>query len=451
MMSIINKILGIPTTFAQVTSSASQVANDTGDEFGKLFGNFLAQIPLWIAAIVVALLSYVLAIIVRKAIEKKLAQEGVDEEHQEVRIVAGRGSFFAVLTIGVTTALSIVGIDLAPIVAAGAFGLGFALQDIIMNSISGMLILASRHYTIGDVIKVGGVVGRIVDIQTRATIIRAFDGTMVIVPNAHLFKNVVISKTSNPYRKLTFIMGVDYSADLKQAMELSLAVVKTVPWVLKKPRPRVIFYEWGDYSINFRINVWIDSKGGKLIKVKNAVMIALSKAYNESGINIPYPIQTIQLDKADEEEFTKEEIDKKIAEIKTKLAPKSKQTDIQILSPTASQATPEKKLPTAIDTTPNSPGQNWLQEALVKQTQPESTTPASPVQQPVVSEPVPQAQNKQPAVQPQPATTQSEAPTSQTATEANNQPPNTAPIQAAPSTPPQQTNPAEGLPPAANA
>lgn len=453
MMSILNKILGISTVFAQVTSSASQVANETGDEFGKLVGNFLAQIPLWIAAIVVAILSYGLAIIVRKSIEKKLAQEGIDEEHQEVRIVAGRGSFFAVLTIGITTALSIVGIDLAPIVAAGAFGLGFALQDIIMNSISGMLILASRHYSIGDIIKVGSVVGRIVDIQTRATIIRAFDGTMVIVPNAHLFKNVVISKTSNPYRKLTFIMGVDYSADLKQAMELSLAVVKTIPWVLKKPRPSVIFYEWGDYSINFRINVWIDSKGGKLIKVKNAVMIALSKAYNESGINIPYPIQTIQLDKADEEEFTKEEIDKKIAEIKAGFSPKSKKSEIQILSPAASgQATPEKKLPTAIDTTPNSPGQNWLQEALVKQVQePEKKNLPTPAPEPqqVSPESTQQTQITQPtAVQPQ-VTPQSEAAsTPQTDSEANNQvtptQPQTPPIS------PQQTNSAAGLPPAAS-
>lgn len=392
-MSLLNQIFAISVARAQVaaTGTMEKVASGTSDELGKLVTNFFLQIPLWIAAIVVAILSYGIAIVVRKSIEGKLAQNGIAEEHKEIQIVASRSAFFMVLVVGVTVSLSIVGIDLKPIVAAGAFGLGFALQDIIMNMVSGMFILASRHYTIGDVIKVNGVAGKIEEIQTRATIIKGFDGTRIVVPNAELFKNVVVSKTSNPYRKLSFIMGVDYSADLAQVMELTLAVVKNIPWVLKKPKPKVIFYEWGDYSINFRINVWIDSKGGKMLKVKNAVIMELSKAYNESGLNIPYPIQTIQLDKADQEEISKEEIDKRIATIKNSLktsgrpapvaavVPPVTPTMVPPVTPTVvTSSSPQTGLPTAIETTPNSPGQSWLQEALARQVAAPAAEPANP-------------------------------------------------------------------------
>jgi small conductance mechanosensitive channel len=391
-MSILNQILGIPAAIAQVSSTAAgKVASETNDEFGKIVSNFFAQIPLWIAAIVVALLSYVLAIIVRRSIENKLSQQGVDEEHKEVRIVAGRGSFFIVITIGFTTALSIVGIDLAPIVAAGAFGLGFALKDIIMNSVSGMFILASRHYTIGDVIKIKSVVGKIEDIQTRATIIRAFDGTRVIVPNAFLFKNIVISKTSNPFRKLSFKMSVDYGADLKQVMELCTLVVSTIPWVLKKPKPSVFLGAWGKYAISFKVNVWIDSKGGKLIKTKNAVILELSKAFAEAGIKIPYPIQTLHLDQADEEEISKDEITQRVTKMKEDMKNKNIDKSTMVLSPSAAagiekakEAAPKKPaptpLPTAIDTTPNSPGQNWLEDALTTQVGKKKAEPEPPVQ-----------------------------------------------------------------------
>lgn len=439
-MPILNHILGIPTALAQVASTANKVGEETTNEFAKLVANFFAAIPLWIAAIVVAILSYIVAILVKRSIENKMAEKGIEEEHKEIQIVAGRSAYFVVLVIGITISLSIVGIDLKPIVAAGAFGLGFALQDIIMNTISGMLILASRHYTIGDVISVDGIVGRIMEIQTRATIIKAFDGTKVIVPNANLFKNTVVSKTSNPFRKLSFVMGVGYGCDLKQVMDLTLAVVKNIPHVLASPKPSVVFYEWGDYSINFRVNVWIDSKGGKMLKVKNQVIMDLSKAYDESGLDIPYPIQTIYMDKAEEENLTNDQVQEKINAIKSRLNSQKASRTLPINSPLAATvnmpvaapvnaqpmpvvqanqspqvttpaapnvsavntAQPAPTMPSAIATTANSPGQSWLEKALATEVsqvnqsqanQPVSETPtsvANPTQTtPVESAPAP--------------------------------------------------------------
>ncbi len=436
-MSLLNQILGIAVAHAQTaTEKAGDVANSTGSELTKLIGNFIASIPLWIAAVVVAFFSYILAVGVKKALEAKLSEQGIEEEHKEVKIVAGRSAFFGVLIIGITVSLSIVGIDLKPIVAAGAFGLGFALQDIIMNLISGMFILASHHYTIGDVISTGSVTGRIEEIQTRATIIKAFDGTKVIIPNSDLFSNVVISKTSNPYRKISFIQGVGYGTDLKKVMELTLAVVNSIPWVLKKPKASVIFTEWDDSWIDFKINVWIDSKGGKFVKVKNRVIMDVTKAYEEAGIYIPYPIQTVQFENTPkgwtEDEIDQDAVTKKMKEIKEKYKIKALagQTPGRIgfspmqpgnlltpqLVPAVAAAVPvtaeitsaavntsapvpagnatspatavpgTESMPIAIQTTPNSPGQDWLHQALQAQvvatSQPVQPAPEAPVTAP---------------------------------------------------------------------
>lgn len=351
-MSILNYILGIPAVFAQVSSNtASDVGGQTSNELAKLVANVFQQIPLWIVAIIVSFVSYFVAIAVRRSIELKLSKEGIEEEHREIQIIAGRSAFFCTLTLGITIALSIVGIDLKPIVAAGAFGLGFALQDIIMNLIAGMMILAARHFTIGDVITVGAVTGKIVEIQTRATIIKGFDGTKVIVPNAELFSNVVISKTSNPFRKISFLMGVGYGSDLKQVMALTLAVVNSIPWVLKKPKSSVIFSAWGDSTIDFKINVWIDSKGGKFVKVKNRVIMDLTNAYDEAGVDIPYPIQTVKLDKGDQAELDQDAISKKMNQVKGKYKTKSlsKEQAASLVTTASAEQAPG--------------GQSWLQSA----------------------------------------------------------------------------------------
>ena len=97
-------------------------------------------------------------------------------------MVATRGASAAVLLIGITAGLKIAGLDLTSIIAAAAFGVGFAMKDLIMNFISGIIILLQKQFTIGDWIKIKGTEGTIKEIQSRYTIIKQFDGTKVIVP-----------------------------------------------------------------------------------------------------------------------------------------------------------------------------------------------------------------------------------------------------------------------------
>ncbi|MEZ4086793.1 MAG: mechanosensitive ion channel [Candidatus Gracilibacteria bacterium] len=174
-MEIFNYIFGISTALAQ-NVNAGEIASETEGQLTQLVGYIIGQIPLWITAFIVLIITFVMARIAKSAVENKMAAEGFEEENKEVAILASRSANAGVLIVGITIALKIAGIDLTAIIAAGAFGVGFALQDIIMNFIAGVMILSSRHYSIGDSIKVGGIVGKIVEIQTRATILQAFDG-----------------------------------------------------------------------------------------------------------------------------------------------------------------------------------------------------------------------------------------------------------------------------------
>src|SRR5690606_7033699 len=153
---------------------------------------------------------------------------------------------------------------------------------------------SSRHYSIGDSIKVGGKMGKIVEIQTRATVLRAFDGTKIIVPNADLFKNQVTSLTSNPFRRFKVKMSINHGEDLRKTMEVVLKAVEETEGVLAQPKPSMRYTEFGQYSINFSVKAWVESRAG-WIKIRHRVILNISKALREAGIAIPYPIQTIKV------------------------------------------------------------------------------------------------------------------------------------------------------------
>lgn len=299
-MELFNVLFGIQTALAQ-TVNAGEIASETEGQLTQLVGYVISQIPLWITAFIVIIITFIAARMAKAAVENKMAAEGFEEENKEVAILASRAANAGVLIVGITVALKIAGIDLTAIIAAGAFGVGFALQDIIMNFIAGVMILSSRHYSIGDSIKVGGKMGKIVEIQTRATVLRAFDGTKIIVPNADLFKNQVTSLTSNPFRRFKVKMRVNYGEDLRKTMEVVLKAVEQTEGVLAQPKPSMRYTEFGQYSINFGVKAWVESRAG-WIKIRHRVILNISKALREAGIATPYPIQTIKVSRQEEQE-----------------------------------------------------------------------------------------------------------------------------------------------------
>jgi len=208
----------------------------------------------------------------------------------------------ALLFIGLLLALSAVGIDLTALsVLGGAIGvgLGFGLQKIAANYISGFVVLAERSLRIGDMVKVDGFEGRITDIRTRYTVIRALNGRESIVPNEMLItQRVENASLADPKVLLSTQVQVAYGTDVQALRPKIDAAVRTVPRVLADPAPAVQLSEFAADGMTLTVLFWImdpeNGQGG----VRSDVNLALLALFEAQGIEIPYPQRVLHVDAA---------------------------------------------------------------------------------------------------------------------------------------------------------
>lgn len=292
-MKILLELLNIPTAFAQGLN-AGTVTNETESQLTDLYEFFIVKIPSFIAAFIVFVIFYLLSKAIKSIVEARLSASL--EENKEMQILAGRTSAAATLIIGATVSLNIAGIDLTVIIAAAGFGIGFALKDIIINFLAGIMILAQKQFTIGDFINVNGTIGKITEIQARATILQALDGTKVVVPNAELFTKQVTSYTSNAFRRIEVIVGVEYSTNLKDAVATCFEAIKSTNGILIEPKPAVLVSEFGESSINLTVRAWVESRSGWL-QIRSDLTMNVKEKFDAAGIGIPFPIRTVVYDK----------------------------------------------------------------------------------------------------------------------------------------------------------
>jgi len=202
------------------------------------------------------------------------------------------------LTIGLLFAMSVVGIDLTALsVLGGAIGvgLGFGLQKIAANYISGFVILAERSLRIGDMVKVDNFDGRITDIRTRYTVIRALNGREAIVPNEMLItQRVENSSLADPRVLLTTTVQVAYGTDVRALQPLIAQAVAGVDRVLADPIPTVQLVEFAADGMNILVSFWIlDPENGQG-NVRSEVNLALLAVLDAQGVEIPYPQRVLR-------------------------------------------------------------------------------------------------------------------------------------------------------------
>lgn len=324
--------VALAATGTKLAGAGDEVKEGLADKIAGFFDYMIGRIPSWIAGFLLFVAAIAVAKIAKSAVESRIESK-IDEEHQEVMVLAGRVTYFGTLVLGITIALKVAGIDLTTILAAIAFGIGFALQDLIMNFLSGVLILISRQFTIGDFIKVGNTLGKVMEIQTRATILKAIDGTKVIVPNSEIFTSQVVSYTTNPMRRVVVPVYISYDTDIKYAAKIALGVLKKHPKIMKKPGPSIIVSNYSDSTIDLAARFWVGSRDG-WFKVKSDIMHQMWDAMNEAGIVVPYNITHIETEK-DTEEYAKEAAEirrKKMEEMKLS---KAMQADAAAQAPAA--------------------------------------------------------------------------------------------------------------------
>ena len=181
---------------------------------------------------------------------------------------------------------------LAPIVLVGV---GFGLQTVAENFISGLLVLIERPVRKGDFIDAGGVLGVVDDIGLRATRVISRDGVQVILPNSHLMSSTVINYSQLTHeRRFQVDIGVAYGTDLEFASKVILDVAKAEPKVLATPAPEVRHMGFDDSSIHLVLLVWIGEAKEDMI-VGSKLRFALDKAFKQHKISIPFPQRDVHM------------------------------------------------------------------------------------------------------------------------------------------------------------
>jgi len=257
------------------------------------------HLNLWMifSGLVTIFLTVVLALWISGVIEARLM--GMQSLDGNLRIVGIRVARAVLTVLAVLASLSMVGIDMTALsVFTGALGvgLGFGLQKIASNYVSGFIILLDRSIRIGNIVQVGADSGVVSQITTRYTVIRNPGGVEFIVPNEMLIGTVVQNQTySDNSLRLSTNVGVAYDSDLELAMRLMVDCAQRQTRVLADPAPGVLLTQFGDSSINLELGFWVaDPESGKM-NVVSDINLAIWQAFREHGVQIPFPQREVRL------------------------------------------------------------------------------------------------------------------------------------------------------------
>jgi len=181
------------------------------------------------------------------------------------------------------------------LVAALSVGLGFGLQEIFANFVSGIILLFERPIRVGDIVTIGDVSGKVNRIHMRATTLIDFDQKELIVPNKTFITTQLVNWTlSDVITRVTISIGVPYDVDIELAHKIMLDVVYETPLVLKDPAPSVVLMGFGDSSLNFKMWAFVSETKNRM-PVTHDLHVRLAKALREHNIDIPFPQRDIHI------------------------------------------------------------------------------------------------------------------------------------------------------------
>jgi len=206
----------------------------------------------------------------------------------------------ALYVIAFSIILDKLGYSLTPIITSlgiAGFAVGFAAKDTLSNLLAGFFILVDRPFKIGDRIKVGDILGEVVDIGLRTTKVKTLDHNVVIIPNSAIVSKDVTNYLMPDMKiKLILPFGVAYGSDIGRAKEIIVDVAKSTEMVLDDPKTEAFFMEFADSSLNINAIVWISDLRKKWT-VKDAINTEVNRRFAKEGIEIPFPCRTVYLQK----------------------------------------------------------------------------------------------------------------------------------------------------------
>jgi small-conductance mechanosensitive channel len=256
----------------------------------------LGQTPVSLATMVEFIAVITLVVLLSRLIRRLLRTRVLARTKLDLgqQYAIARIASYVVLVIGLLISAETFGVKLSSLaVIAGALGvgIGFGLQNIVGNFVSGLVILAERPIQIGDRVDLGNnTVGKVMRIGARATHVLTNDNIMVIVPNSEFISSRVVNWTHiDPRVRLRINVGVSYSSDPHLVEKLLLEIAESNASVLKNPLPTVVFKEFGESSLHFELRVWADDMAHRPGTLESQLNFAIWDKFKEHGIEIPFP------------------------------------------------------------------------------------------------------------------------------------------------------------------
>ncbi len=187
--------------------------------------------------------------------------------------------------------------NLAIVLGALSVGVGFGMQNIINNFISGLLLLFERPIAVGDWIKVGEQEGIVKNIRIRATELETFDKASVLIPNSSILSGEVVNMTKpNKLGRIIVSVGVSYDSDMDKVRKILLNCVQKTEDILTDPAPMILLTDFADSSVQFEVRAYVKDVGTRLA-VRSALMFNIWDALQENGIEIPFPQRVVHMKK----------------------------------------------------------------------------------------------------------------------------------------------------------
>ncbi len=301
---------GAKTT--QTVLAHTEKYQDAYTTIDKIMDSFWERVPYICIALVVFIIFWLLTKLFKLFIRKTL--ENRTYTRQNLVLVLNRVGSTFIIFFGFLIALVIAIPGFTPSQLIGAVGIGsvaigFAFKDIFQNLLSGILILLSEPFRIGDDIVVNGLEGNVEDIQIRATFLRSPDGRRIVIPNATVYTSAVIVNSAYQRRRCEFVVGIGYEDDIQKAKKIILDILNNNMTVLSQPAFSVNVTALADFSINLTVRWWVNTTETSTSASISEIQELVVTAFDEKGISIPYPVQEVKVYRGDQSDNT-ENLDK---------------------------------------------------------------------------------------------------------------------------------------------
>ena len=250
------------------------------------------QLPNILTALLIFVGSLYLGKLLSNLLKRVLKRRGADHE---VTLLLATITRWSIVVAGIITALQRFFDVTAFLAGLGILGftIGFALQNIMQNFASGVILLIEQPFEVGDAVELNGYGGTVLTISLRTTEMRTFDGLIVMIPNADVLSNTITNYTRADRRRIELPVGISYDSDPAVARQIVLDVIKNVPGFMGDPKPVVVFHTFGGSSVDMTAYFWIDTSKTDPFTAKDTAIELVKAALEKQGIEIPFPITTV--------------------------------------------------------------------------------------------------------------------------------------------------------------